>query len=227
LQDDHKVIAIDMLEWGGTLGWPGPYEDLLEDEAALVHEITKGLCDEIHLVGHSYGGTVSYHLAMSAPDKIKSLTLIEPMLGWILDPEVDTQNYDEILGVAQNFWDQYSIGKPEEGIKNYFDYWNGEGSWKALDKGLSDYILAGAKKNFYEFKAIFEGGKGLAAPESFMKPTLLVGGAQSNRPPLRVLEILENRLPYVSKHLIEGAAHMSPITHGDQVNQIIKAFVAA
>ena len=60
-----------------------------------------------------------------------------------------------------------------------------------------------------------------------MKPTLLVGGAQSNRPPLRVLEILENRLPDVRKHLIEGAAHMSPITHGDQVNQIIKAFVAA
>jgi pimeloyl-ACP methyl ester carboxylesterase len=226
LQNKHRVIAVDLLGWGGTDGWTKQRNTLLEDEAALVLEVIKGLDEDIQLVGHSYGGTIAYHLAMTAPEKFKSLTLIEPMLGWILDPEIDSALYDEIRGVAENFWQKHSAGKSRECIEHYFDYWNGPGSWQTVDEGFAEYVLAGAEKNFHEFKAIFNGGAGLAPPESFKNPTLLIGGAQSNKPPLRVMEILEKRFPDARRHLIEGATHMSPISHSEQVNPMIRDFVA-
>jgi len=225
LQSHYRVISIDMLDWGGTDAWSKTHENLLEDETNLIREVISGVDEKIHLVGHSYGGTISYHLAMTTPEKIKNLTLIEPMLGWLLDPEKDEEYYCELRGVAEYFWDKYSNGKAEEGIEHYFDYWNGDGAWRDLDEGLSEYVLAGAEKNFYEFEAIFEGGNGLPRPECFMQPVLLIGGAKSQNPPLRVLDILKSCFPDVRKYLIEGATHMSPITHSDQVNLIIRDFL--
>ena len=225
LQDDYRVIAIDMLDWGGTDAWSRNNQSLLEGETNLIKEVISGIDEKIHLVGHSFGGTISYHLAMTAPKLIKSLTLIEPMLGWLLDSETDSRYYDELSGIAEYFWDKFSAGRATEGIKHYFDYWNGEGAWGNLDEGLSEYVLAGAQKNFYEFEAIFEGGKGLIPPEYFDQPALLIGGAASRQPPLRILELLEGSLPDSRKYLIKGATHMSPITHSSEINSIIRDFL--
>ncbi len=225
LQSDHRIIALDMLDWGGTDAWPAGRPLLLEDEVALIHEIIMDIEGEINLVGHSYGGTIAYYFAQKSPDKINRLTLIEPMLGWMLDAKIDQEVYEEIYGVANYFWESYSAGKAVEGIEHYFDYWNGQGAWGSLDDGLAKYVLAGAAKNFHEFDAIFKGGKDLPSPESFSKPTLLIAGAETKRPTLRIVENLEMRFPDVRKKLIKGAGHMSPITHSDQVNAHIQAFL--
>jgi len=225
LQDTHRVIAIDMLDWGGTDTWLNQEGSLFADEVALINAITSDFDGPFHLVGHSYGGAVAFHLAMTTPEKIKSLTLIEPMLGWVLDPVNDKVFYDEILGVAEYFWQKFEAGKPDEGIEFYFDYWNGGGAWDNLDRGLADYMLAGAQKNYHEFKAIFNGDTDLPAPESFLKPTLLMGGGSSNKPTLRMVDILATKFPDARKNLVPGAGHMSPITHNDQVNAIIEEFI--
>jgi pimeloyl-ACP methyl ester carboxylesterase len=226
LQNKYRVIAIDMLDWGGTGSWTKSGTNLLVDETNLINEVIAGIGERIYLVGHSYGGTIAYHLAMESPRKIKSLTLIEPMLGWLLDPQKESKYYAELRGVAEYFWGKYSLGEAEEGIKHYFDYWNGNGAWENLDPGLADYVLAGAGKNFNEFEAIFKGGKGLLQPECFEQPVLLIGGAESRQPPLRMLELLEILFPDSRRHLIEGASHMSPITHSKQVNLIIRDFIS-
>ena len=226
LQNDYRVIAIDMLDWGGTDAWSRVNKSLLEDETNLIREVISGVDGKINLVGHSYGGTISYYLAMTSPKLIKSLTLIEPMLGWLLDPQRDSDNYRELREVAEYFWGQYSDGQIENGIRYYFDYWNGKGAWEGLERELSQYVLSGAEKNFYEFEAIFNGGSGLIEPKNFPQSVLLIGGALSNPPPLRILEILENQFPNVRKHLINGATHMSPITHSGSVNPLISDFLS-
>jgi pimeloyl-ACP methyl ester carboxylesterase len=226
LQLDFRVISIDMLGWGATDPWSKGRTNLLADEASIISHVIKDLGDKIHLIGHSYGGTISYYFAMTSPDKVKSLTLIEPMLGWLLDPGEDKYDYNEIRGIAEQFWDKCASGKPEEGIEHYFDYWNGEGAWKALDQGVAKYVLGGAQKNLHEFEAIFEGGKVLPGPENFTQPTLLLGGHKSQSPPLRMIKKLEDQFPNARRYLIEGAAHMSPVTHSDEVNLIIRDFLS-
>ena len=89
----YRVIAIDMLDWGGTDRLDSNHvENLLVDETNLINEVISGIGESIHLVGHSYGGTIAYHLAMTSPTKIKSLTLIEPMLVWLLDPQKEPKH---------------------------------------------------------------------------------------------------------------------------------------
>jgi pimeloyl-ACP methyl ester carboxylesterase len=57
------------------------------DAAALLDSLTGRGVDAFHLVGHSYGGLVALSMALHAPERIKSLHLIEPPLLRLLDDE--------------------------------------------------------------------------------------------------------------------------------------------
>jgi pimeloyl-ACP methyl ester carboxylesterase len=56
-------------------------------------------------------------------------------------------------------------------------------------------------------------------------PTLLVRGERSPRPTQRVCETLDQVMPYAKLFTIQGAGHMAPLTHGDQVNDLIAAYL--
>ena len=226
LKKKYHVIAIDLLGWGETDAWRKDRDDLLASEASIVSKIIGSAEDKIHLIGHSYGGTIAFYFAMMHADRIKSLTLIEPMLGSMLDPRKNSVEYEELHSVAKYFWENHSRGQAEKGIQKYFDYWNGVGAWLGLDEKLASYVLAGADKNFYEFQVIFDERLGRFNIENFKKPVLLLGGKKSTFPPLKILEMLDKRFPRSEKILIDGASHMSPITHWEHVNTIIKRFIS-
>ncbi|SEG31280.1 alpha/beta hydrolase fold [Nonomuraea solani] len=72
----HHVIAPD-LRGHGASDHPGEYAlpDMAEDIVALLDLLEIGRAT---LVGHSLGGVVAYHLAMSHPDRVERLVLEDP-----------------------------------------------------------------------------------------------------------------------------------------------------
>src|SRR5688500_3299107 len=69
--------------------WPSPmpaaserytYELHRDDVLALMDQLS----GPVHLVGHSYGAGVVLLVALQAPERVRSLTLIEPALGSLL-----------------------------------------------------------------------------------------------------------------------------------------------
>jgi pimeloyl-ACP methyl ester carboxylesterase len=72
LARDHRLVLPDRPGTGGTPA-AGP-QDAVRD-GALVAELLEG---GAHLVGHSYGAVVAMVAAAAAPDRVRSLTLIEP-----------------------------------------------------------------------------------------------------------------------------------------------------
>ena len=91
---------------------------MLASEASIVSKIIGSAEDKIHLIGHSYGGTIAFYFAMMHADRIKSLTLIEPMLGSMLDPRKNSVEYEEVHSVAKYFWENHSRGQAEKAFKN-------------------------------------------------------------------------------------------------------------
>lgn len=65
-----------------------------------------------------------------------------------------------------------------------------------------------------------------AALEDFRRvpaATLLVRGTRSPAPTRRICELLARVLPESRLATIEGAGHMAPLTHADQINALIAA----
>jgi pimeloyl-ACP methyl ester carboxylesterase len=82
LADRHRVIAPDLLGHGDTAK---PY---VRYDAQTFARFTLDLMDALeidraHLIGNSMGGRISLEVAMHAPDRVRSLTLLCPAVAFI------------------------------------------------------------------------------------------------------------------------------------------------
>jgi pimeloyl-ACP methyl ester carboxylesterase len=78
LASDFTVYALDML------GQPGASHQSRamitpEHSARCIDAVLEGLgLRDVHLVGHSYGGWLATHTAVRAPDRLATVTLVDP-----------------------------------------------------------------------------------------------------------------------------------------------------
>ncbi len=225
LAGDFRTIAIDMYGYGGTSDWSGDTNNLLTDEGDLIRAVTEDCQDGFHLLGHSYGGTICMRLALEFPERLKSLTLIEPTTPWLLDPAADKVAFDEISTTAHEFQSAFEAGDPGPGIEYYFDYWNGPGAWKAAPDEVRAYCIKTAEKTYREFDVILDPSHQITPLSTLAMPLLLVRGEITRAPARRVTEIIHAALPHSALVDIPGAGHMSPITHADHVNEAVAGFL--
>ncbi|MBP2325640.1 lipase [Kibdelosporangium banguiense] len=89
--DGFRVIAPDLRGHGASVAYP-PWN--LEQFVADVLGVMDGLgLERVPVMGHSYGGAISVHLAAAAPERVERLVLVDPALG--LDPVEGLQDAEE------------------------------------------------------------------------------------------------------------------------------------
>jgi pimeloyl-ACP methyl ester carboxylesterase len=90
LSRDYEVIRVQTLnvqaaEAGARM--PDNYSVAAESAAVRKSLLRSGIAGPIDIVGSSYGAVVALHLALTFPDYVRTVTLIEPPAFWILPPE--------------------------------------------------------------------------------------------------------------------------------------------
>ena len=83
---DFRAIAYHRRGYGasGPATAPLSTADAARDAFGLLDEL--GI-ERAHLVGHSMGATVAVEMTLSHPERVASLTLMEPLLGFFLGPD--------------------------------------------------------------------------------------------------------------------------------------------
>src|SRR6516164_1421282 len=82
----------------------------------------------IHLAGHSYGGAIAFKIATASRfiDRIRSLTLIEPVLPTLLkENQADRRLYDWFAELARRVSADLYEGMYLEAVERFVSYWNG------------------------------------------------------------------------------------------------------
>jgi pimeloyl-ACP methyl ester carboxylesterase len=104
LGSERPVFTPDLPGYGRAAFRDAARDDsasLAGDAAAVLHALG-GKAPAFHLVGHSYGGAVALKIALCQPQRVLSLTLIEPVLFHLLPlggSDEDMRLYRSILGV--------------------------------------------------------------------------------------------------------------------------------
>jgi len=222
-----RLIAPDLAGYGRS-GRPAGRMSLAA-EAAFLRPVLAEAGEPVHLVGHSFGGAVALALAITMPQAVRSLTLIEPAAFRLLANEDPTDRLlgDEIRSVAADIREAHLGGRPEAAAERFIDYWNGTGAWQRCSPRLKGAILAAMERVMENFAALDAPGLTLRALAGIAVPTLVVAGLQTTLPALRTAELVAMSIPAARFALIQGVGHMSPLTDPHLIDPMIARHLAS
>ena len=225
LQDHLSMRAFDLPGHGESGPWDGvtEYQDVGAEVAeSLIGGPTDGKAD---LIGHSYGATIALRVAQMHPERVRSLTLIEPVMFHVTGGQPVHDAYrTEIAPCFKALRD----GDTLLAARRFNRVWGAGAPWDEVPaahrQAMADRMHLIAANN-----PVTEGDvNGQAAPgalEAVSCPVLLIEGAKS--PPIiaAIHDVLAARLPDVRRVVVQGATHMVPITHPRQVAEAISDFM--
>ena len=221
LHDGYRVLAPDLVGYGQSDRWPAhrPY-DVLTD-IHVVERLLDMAGQPCHIIGHSYGAEMGLEAARLNPHRVKSLCLIEPVAFHLLKGSACHQEWLRITGIGDRVADAMREGQAEKAAGISMSYWIGRVRWLFMPKAMKQRIVSTMDKVVCEFSTIRPALTQLDEYRLNAWPINLVEGSRTRPTAHCIIELLKWVMPEAQHQMIQGAGHMSPFTHSQQVHDIV------
>jgi pimeloyl-ACP methyl ester carboxylesterase len=221
-----KTVTVDLLGYGDTDRWAGGDAFHFAADRDVVVAVLEDQGRPSHLVAHSYGGLLSLQAALARPDLVRSLSLYEPVaFGVLHSAKHDAGLADLAAANRDGIMADLERGGDEAWLRRFVDYWNGPGAFDRMTDLARKALLDTGRKAFLEVRSnLFD----RTTHDDYAKiaaPALLLHGSESPIAARATVEILARSLPRASLRVVEGAGHLGPFTHGDDVGPAILSFL--
>lgn len=215
----RRVFAPDLIGYGKSARWPGERPFVTEDDDAVVEAVAAHVGRAFHLVGHSYGGRLALRAALARPEQVRSIAVYEPVAFGVLRSVDDRPGIDDLerSDYDGRFLDD-EFGGTEPWMERFVEYWSGPGAWREMSDAQRELFMSSARKVFEEVRDTVLDPVPLDDYRNLDIRTLLMCGAQSRMSGRRVCALLAQTLPDARLVELPDGVHMSPLVHGDDVN---------
>ena len=222
----HRVIAPNLLGYGGTTPWHGERAQTLADAAQVVMELIDALQLDapLRIVGHSFGGAVAMRAAHALGARVAQLALYEPMLPGLLAAH---GRFEAANQTAALYTDVKRLGAAGEWMalgERFTDYFNGDGAWQASPPERRQTIAELLPPNPHEWDACIAPLRA-SAFDGIRAQGLLMRGRQTRPPLAEMTALLHRRFQHWRLIDVAGCGHMAPLTHADEINRWIEEFL--
>ncbi|MFV0292925.1 MAG: alpha/beta fold hydrolase [Paracoccus sp. (in: a-proteobacteria)] len=171
----------------------------------------------VDLIGHSFGATVALRIAVSAPQAIRSLTLIEPVMFAAASEPSRKAEYARLAPFEKHQdWDGM--------LQRFLGDWGSAGPIPTegpradrLRKQMQMVISTNAALMSDQPNILREDGL-----EGIDAPVMLISGSESPDIIHEIATTLAARLPDVGRATIPGAGHMLPLTHPERLAGLVR-----
>ena len=225
LRNRYRVLAPDLHGYGQSDPWPSlarlhPWSDV----KALVR-LAESSSHPVHIVGHSYGGTVALEAARALGPRVRSLTLIEPVAFHLLREVGRTREWREITEVGRRLTESLRLRKDRRAASIYMKYWVGALPWWTMSAKARRHVVRTIGKVGSEFETVLYLNRTENDYRSIHAPTRLVAGARTRSSARAIVDVLAGILPDSHVHVLERAGHMSPVTHPEAVSSLVTGHI--
>jgi pimeloyl-ACP methyl ester carboxylesterase len=135
----------------------------------------------LHLVGHSYGAALALETTRRLGNRVKSLTLVEPVSFHLLRQERRPE-WGEIEQLGKAVLGGVANGDDRAAAAAFMSYWLGRWRWRLSPERFKSAIVATIPKVALEFGIIVEAPTTLKDYASVTVPTLLIKGSKTRAP---------------------------------------------
>lgn len=218
------MLTPDLHGHGASPAWPvGTTATLDVGAAAVAREAGAG---PLHPVGHSYGAAVPLQLALRQPERVRSLTLYEPVVFGMLQaqPTPDAAA-DEIAEVAASVAALVAVRAALDAARVFVAYWGRSRAWSGLGDNQRSALAERAAVVPQHFAALFAARWTAASLAALQMPVLLLRGGATRAPARRVSELLSEALPHAQCRLPADAGRVGPITHARTIGHWMAAHI--
>jgi len=225
LKERYRVLAVNLFGYGETTPWSSSGQQSLYAQAQLVFALCGNIEGPIHLVGHSFGGSVALKAAAIMNGRVEKLVLLEPNPFFLLRQHGRTEAYLESRALRDHVKFFGSVGNWENVAERFANYWLGAGSWESMPEKRRVAFAASCAPNFYEWDAVMDEETTLEQWKEIPARTLVVSAKETVRPIREIIELLAGGCPNWSFVNISEGGHMAPLTHPELVNPIVRQFL--
>jgi pimeloyl-ACP methyl ester carboxylesterase len=152
LGDRFRAVTTSLLGYGDTEERRTPDDASIEREIGVIEAVILRANSAVHLVGHSYGGTVCLATALRDQTKIASMTLIEATPFNLLRHSGDLGLYQQVRAMSDAYVRSYHDGKPLA-ARSIIDFYGGDGSFDTFSARTREYIVATTPTNILDWSS--------------------------------------------------------------------------
>ncbi|MDV7142480.1 alpha/beta fold hydrolase [Tropicimonas sp. TH_r6] len=218
LADELTLLAPDLPGHGSAPDWQGG--DFLAASLAVLDATPDG---PRHVIGHSFGAVVALEHALRAPERVRSLTLIEPVL-FAAARSPDAR--DAIDTEKQELTRHFDADDREGAARFFTGVWGTGLDWECLPRPARNRIAAQIHVVPDQTPALHEDCAGILAAgrlEALDLPVLLIEGRDSPPVVADIVGTLAERIAGARRVRIAEAGHMVPLSHPAEVAEVFRA----
>ena len=224
LADHYRLIRYHKRGWVGSTHTPAPVSiaDHAADAAALLDQLG---VRRAHIAGHSTGASIGAQLALDHPEKVHTLTLLEPTL-------LSLPLGGAFLNAARPVFEAYASGDHSGAFAMFAAAASGL-DWEAcralLEERIPGVVTQSIKDadTFFgvELPAIAEWTFGPEQAAAVRRPVLSVIGADTQPVWTEIAKFLRSSLPHVEERTIDRVGHLLQIQRPEPVTQAMAQFL--
>lgn len=221
LPEGMPAHRVDLHGHGARPSWHGDHPLGLLDEARLALDLFEG-ADGVHLIGHSYGGAVALKLASLRPDKIRSLTVFEPvMFGWLSQARGGDRELASVNALANAIERRLAMHDSHGAAAQFIDFWNGAGSWKQMPAARANEIARHMPDVGRHFTALLAETmtpadlSGIAGPVHFLTGNNTVAAMRC------LARHFQHCFPTARHTILMNMGHLAPMTHALELGSLL------
>ena len=221
--DRFQIIIPNLAGYGGSFHNDktlGPIEQHLEIIDYLLTQATT----RYRIIGHSMGGFLALRAALLWPDKVSSVTAIEPMAFGVLDTKDDADALAADRNVIAVLNEALEAQQPDRGLAAFIGFWN-DTSWTDLPASMQTLLCQLSEQINTEATAVSYNPTPAAVYSGLEQPVQLIVSERAPLPARRIVERLQEIIPQAEQYWVAGAGHMGPLTHPDKFARLISRFL--
>ncbi|NPT56982.1 alpha/beta fold hydrolase [Paraburkholderia elongata] len=203
----------------GEFGWKTHVAELAEFIAAMD-------LGPVHLVGHSRGGCVAFHVAREYPRLVKTLTLADPGGPLQIDGMSEASLPPATNVLRAKVADLIESGAVDAGLELFVDSVSMPGFWRKSPPSFRTMAIDNAATLPKQFRDPLPAYSRDAARDVQCR-TLLIEGEKSPRMFRNNVDKLADWIDYADKQTIAGASHGMNVAKPGVFNRLVHAFVSS